>query len=49
MNTINLKKAVTELANEHNAQYAEDCVKAFLKQKKITLDQYFDIMQMLYA
>lgn len=46
--TNELKKAVIELAKEHDAQYAEDCVKAFLKQRKINFEQYLEMMNVLY-
>ena len=46
--TNELKKAVIELSNEHDAQYAEDCVKAFLKQRKISFEQYLEMMNVLY-
>ena len=46
--TNELKKAVIELEKEHDAQYAEDCVKAFLKQRKINFEQYLEMMNVLY-
>lgn len=48
MKTTDLIKAALELAEEHDAQYAEDCVKAFLSQKKITVSQYCSVMTALY-
>ena len=49
IDTISLKKAVMEIANEKGAQYAEDCVKGMLKLKKITVSQYAACMEVVYA
>lgn len=49
INTESLKKAVAELAAEHDAQYAEDCIKGMLIQRKISVEQYSECMTVLYA
>lgn len=46
--TKELVNAAMELKSEHDAQYAEDCVKGLLKQRKITTDQYYEVMKKLY-
>ena len=47
--TNDLIQAAKELARDHNTQYAENCVRAALREKMISVDQYCDAMKVLYG
>lgn len=47
--TVDLVKTAKELARDHNAQYAEDCVRAVLRERMISVDQFYCAMRALYS
>ena len=49
INTVDLLDAAVELARDHDLHYAESCVKAVLREKMISLHQYWQVMKLLYG
>lgn len=46
--TADLLAAALKLAKDYNAQFSENCIKALLKVRDITVDQYCAVMKALY-